>query len=131
MLDFIYGDRMSSPQGSPEDALEPTQNRQTAGQKKTVKVVERYEDEDEEEENWKLRRRTSSKGKVLGALQRELNDSDLDLDYEQDRLEVEQKIKQFEVDARHNIQFEGGDKSSCNESISCDAGGTPNTRTAA
>ena len=78
------------------------------------------------------------KAKAYGAIDSNLlgqmsgEQSDLDLDYEQDRAEVEQKIYKLEEDAKAVIQFEGGarenDPSSGNNSISCDAGGTGNTR---
>ena len=54
-------------------------------------MVKLVEDEDDDE-HFKLRKRSSRGSKILGNLEQDAHDSDLELDYEQDRNEVEQKM---------------------------------------
>ena len=67
------------------------------------------EEEDGQHEEWNLRTKVGMKKeeKVLKELQKELvlspNEEDLELDYEQDRVDVEKRMKKLDVDAQDTI----------------------------
>ena len=67
------------------------------------------EEGDGQHEEWNLRTKVGMKKeeKVLKELQKELvlspNEEDLELDYEQDRIDVEKRMKKLEVDAQDTI----------------------------